>query len=298
MPIRTTRFTRRFPCIAVVDLLGAHVSTAGGISKATARGAEIGATAIQVFTKSPNQWRERALDKEEIVRFKRELARTKILAVISHDSYLINLASPNSKLRSRSIHSFKKELERSRDLGILGVVTHPGNFMDDRAEGLRRNADAYSECLQEVSGPDLFIETTAGSGTALGSTFRELAELRRRVPGRLRRRVGFCADTCHLYAAGYDLVNDWDGVWREWDRIIGFKYLWCLHLNDSKTPFGSRRDRHEWIGEGTMGPTPFRRMMQDERFRGIIMVIETPKLDDPVRHDRRMLRRLRAYANQ
>ena len=282
----------------MVDLLGAHVSTAGGISNALTRGAEIGATAIQVFTKSPNQWRERTFDKGEIVRFKRDLARTKILAVISHDSYLINLASPNSELRSRSIQSFKKELERSRDLGIRGVVTHPGNFMDDREEGLRRNAEAYNECLQEVSGPHLFIETTAGSGTALGSTFGELAELRRRVTGRLRRRVGFCADTCHLYAAGYDLVNDWDGVWREWDRVIGLKYLRCLHLNDSKTAFGSRRDRHEWIGEGTLGPAPFRRVMQNERFRGIIKVIETPKLDDPVRHDRRMLRRLRAYASQ
>ncbi len=298
MPVRATRFALRLPRVVVVNLLGAHVSTAGGISNAPTRGAEIGATAIQVFTKSPNQWREKALAKEEIVRFKEELARTKILGVISHDSYLINLASPNPKLRSRSIHSFKKELERSRDLGIRGVVTHPGNFMDNREEGLQRNADAYSECLQEVSGPDLFIETTAGSGTALGSTFRELAELRRKITGRLRRRVGFCADTCHLYAAGYDLVNDWDSVWHEWDQAIGLKYLRCLHLNDSKTPFASHRDRHEWIGEGTMGPAPFRRVMQDERFRGIIKVIETPKLDDPVRHDRRMLRRLRAYAGQ
>ena len=280
------------------SLLGAHVSTAGGVSSAPARGAEIGATAIQIFTKTPNQWAEPELSSEKIALFKDEVRRNKIRAVVSHDSYLINLASPDPTLRAKSIVSFKKELERCHALGIQFVVTHPGNFMDDRHAGLLRNAAAYTECLEAVKGSKILIETTAGSGTALGATFQELAELRRLVSGRLRRRVGFCADTCHIYAAGYDIRNDWDGVWSEWDEVIGMQHLKCLHLNDSKTPFGSHKDRHEWIAEGTLGASPFRKVMQDERFWGIIKVIETPKKDDPTRHDRRMLRRLRAYGRQ
>lgn len=280
------------------DLLGAHVSTAGGVSNAPARGAEIGANAIQIFTKTPNQWAEPKLDKDEITRFKREVRRVGLRAVVSHDSYLINLASPDPALRDRSIASFKCELQRCRDLGIRYLVTHPGNYMSQRDTGLIRNAGAYAECLEEVRGPTILIETTAGTGTALGSTLEELAELRAWIPGRLRRRVGFCADTCHLYSAAYDIVNDWNGVWAMWNEILGLKHLKCLHLNDSKTPFGSRKDRHEWIAEGTLGAEPFRRVMQDARFRDVIKLIETPKKDDAIGHDRRMLRRLRAYGRK
>ena len=279
-------------------LLGAHVSTAGGVSTAPARGVEIGATAIQLFTKTPNQWAEPTLSPEEVRKFKAEVRRTGLLEVVSHDSYLINLASPDPSLRTRSIHSFIQELDRCRRLGIRYVVTHPGNFMDERNAGMVRNAEAYAECLDAVRGPMILIETTAGSGTALGSTFQELAELRKLIPNRLRRRIGFCADTCHIHAAGYDIVNDWNAVWSEWNETVGMKHLKCMHLNDSKTPFGSRKDRHEWIAEGTLGPEPFRKVMRDPRFRGIIKLIETPKADDPTRHDRRMLRRLRAYGRQ
>lgn len=278
-----------------VELLGAHVSTAGGVSKAPARGVEIGATAIQVFTNTPSQWREPRISAEEIERFELELSDSNIRVVVSHSSYLINLASPDPTQRARSIKAFEQELQRCHDLGIRFVVTHPGSFMDDRYAGIERNAAAYAECLEAVDGPVVLLETTAGAGTALGATFEELAELRHLVPPRLQERMGFCADTCHLYSAGYDLVGDWDGVWARWNEIIGLEHLRCLHLNDSKNPFGSRRDRHEWIAEGTLGPQPFRRVMRDPRFRGIIKVIETPKGDDAVRQDRRMLRRLRAY---
>ena len=277
------------------ELLGAHVSTAGGVSYAPARGVEIGATAIQVFTKTPNQWREPAIPAAEVERFRAELARTCLTAVVAHDSYLINLASPDTRLRARSMLSFQAELGRCRDLGIPYVVSHPGNYLDDHGAGLQRNAEAYAECLAAVPGPGVLIETTAGSGTALGARFEELAQLREMLPGEVQSRVGFCADTCHLYAAGYDLLGDWDAVWAAWDRLIGREHLRCLHLNDSKTPFGSHRDRHEWIGEGTLGPEPFRRIMRDPRFAPVIKIIETPKADDPVRHDRRMLKRLRAY---
>ena len=277
------------------ELLGAHVSTAGGVGNAPSRGDEIGATAIQIFTKTPNQWREPRLASEEIEKFKVELSRSGVSAVVTHDSYLTNLASPNDKLRAKSIASFKAELRRCHTLGVEFVVTHPGNHMGDRDAGLERNAAAYVQCLEAEDGPMVLLETTAGTGTALGSTFEELAEIRQLIPHSLRERVGFCADTCHLYSAGYDLVNNWDGVWQEWDHKLGLRNLRCLHLNDSMYPFDSRRDRHELIGEGTLGPEPFGKVMQDDRFRGIIKVIETPKGDDPVAADRRMLGRLRGY---
>src|SRR6185295_7032216 len=134
------------------------------------------------------------------------------------------------------------------------------------------------------------------SGTALGARFDELAELRALIPAEIRPRVRLCLDTCHLYSSGYDLVNEWDAVWSQWDRVVGWDCLKCIHLNDSLTPFGSRRDRHAWIAEGSIGPEPFRRVMREERFADVFKIIETPKEEDPVRHDRRMLRRLKAYA--
>jgi deoxyribonuclease IV len=142
----------------------------------------------------------------------------------------------------------------------------------------------------------VLLENTAGGGTSLGSRFEELAELRERIGSDVRDRIGFCLDTCHLWSSGYDLVGNYQGVWEEWERISGFRHLGCLHLNDSKTPFGSRRDRHEWIGEGSLGPEPFRRIMRDPRLVNIPKLIETPKEQDWLKHDRRMLRRLRSYA--
>ena len=279
------------------DLLGAHVSTQGGVQKAWARGKAIGATAIQVFTKTPSQWREPALTEESRTAFRRESDRSGIPGIVAHDSYLINLASPDPALATRSAESFKAELGRCELLGIPAVVSHPGNFIDHREAGLLRNAAAYTRCLQEVPGDVMvLLETTAGTGTALGATFEELAALREAIGESVRHRIAFCADTCHLYSAGYDLAGDYDAVWHRWEATIGLANLRCLHLNDSKTPFGSRRDRHELVSEGSLGPGPFRRIMRDPRFRSVMKVIETPKGDDEVTFDRRMLRRLRAYA--
>lgn len=279
------------------DLLGAHVSTQGGVATAPGRAQEIGATALQLFTKTPNQWREPVIDPPTGDAFREAVERAGLTAMVAHDSYLINLASPDSELSARSVRSFVAELRRCERLGIPAVVSHPGNYIDDRQHGLARNAANYGLALAEVPGPVMvLLETTAGTGTALGATFEELAELRGRIPDAVRHRVGICADTCHLYAAGYDLVHDYDGVWERFDRIIGLAHLRCLHLNDSKTPFGSRRDRHELIAEGSLGPEPFRRIMRDPRFASVMKILETPKGDDPVAADRRMLRRLRAYA--
>jgi deoxyribonuclease IV len=279
------------------ELLGAHVSTQGGVQTAPGRGTAIGATALQLFTKTPNQWREPVPGADTVKSFRAALASSELRYVVSHDSYLINLASPDPELNQRSTMSFIAELTRCKTLGIGQVVSHPGNYMMGREAGLERNAKSYTKCLRAVPGEVMvLLETTAGSGTALGSSFEELAALRDAIGADVRDRVGFCADTCHLYSAGYDLVNDFDGVWDRWERVIGLRHLRCLHLNDSRTPFDSRRDRHELIAEGSLGPAPFRRIMRDPRFRRIPKILETPKGDDEVTNDRKMLRRLRAYA--
>jgi deoxyribonuclease IV len=277
-------------------ILGAHVSSQGGVAAAPQRGRALRASAIQLFTKTPNQWREPALETTMVDRFRTEVVRHRLDAVVAHDSYLINLASPDPVLRARSMQSFKNELERSRALGLRAVVSHPGNYMDDRGAGLERNARAYAECLASVPGElQVWLEGTAGSGTALGATFEQLRDLRNALPDDIRTRVAFCLDTAHLHAVGYDLARV-EAIWEDFDRVIGFDLLKCLHLNDSRAAAGSRVDRHEWIGEGRIGPEPFRRIMRDPALKGIVKIIETPKRDDPLRHDRRMLRRLRAYA--
>jgi deoxyribonuclease IV len=280
-----------------MELLGAHVSTSGGVETAPARAQAIGATALQLFTKTPNQWREPVIEPQRAEAFRAEMARAGIRMAVSHDSYLINLASPDDAILNRSLGSFIGELTRCTVLGIPYIVSHPGNYMDDRDAGLRRNAENYARCLEAVPGDVMvLLETTAGTGTALGRTFEELAELRALIPEPHRGRIGICADTCHLFSAGYDLVNEYDEVWQAFDRHLGMASLRCLHLNDSKTPYASHRDRHELIGEGSLGEAPFRRIMTDPRFTGVIKLIETPKGDDEVTQDRLMLDRLRAYA--
>jgi deoxyribonuclease-4 len=280
---------------AVPEQLGAHVSTAGGPATAPGRGAAIGATAIQIFTKTPNMWREPVVGPEVADGFRRARDTHPVEIVVSHDSYLINLASPDPVLRARSIDAFGGELQRSEALGLDGIVSHPGNYIDDHDAGLERNAAGITDALRKVPGQvRVFLEATAGTGTALGRSFEELRAIRDLVADDVRHRVAYCADTCHLYSAGYDLVNDFDGVWATWESVIGLEHLACLHLNDSKTPFASRKDRHELIGEGSLGPAPFRRLMTDGRFSRIPKILETPKGDDDeVTNDRRMLALLR-----
>ena len=278
-------------------LLGAHTSIAGGTREAPARAKAIGATAMQIFTKMANRWAERACADEECAAFRAALADTDVRATAAHDSYLINLASPDPTLRRRSIESFVAELARCEALGLDYLVSHPGNYIDDRGSGIRRNADAITEALERVSGRAvLCMELTSGAGTAIGSSFEELAELIECVSPRLRARMGVCVDTCHAYSAGYDLKRDFDGVWRHFEDVLGMDRLRVMHLNDSRTPFASHRDRHELIGEGSLGAKPFRRIMTDERFVDVPKLIETPKLDDATITDSRMLARLRRYA--
>ncbi len=260
-------------------LLGAHVSAAGGVPEAPPRAAALGATAIQLFTKMANRWAERECADDECASFRERLAATSVAATMAHDSYLINLASPDPTLRARSIASFSAELRRCHALGLDFLVSHPGNYMDDRDAGIARNADAISEALGATPGATvLCLETTAGSGTSLGATFEELAAMIARIDPAVQPRVGICFDSCHVHSAGYDLVTDYDGVMARLDDTLGLARLRVMHLNDSKTPFASKRDRHELIAEGSLGEAPFRRIMTDERLVRVPKVIETPKL--------------------
>lgn len=277
-------------------LLGAHVSSAGGTPAAPPRARTIGATVMQLFTKQAARWAERECAADECREFAVAVATAGVVDVTVHDSYLINLASPDEVLRRRSLESLVAELQRTAALGATQLVSHPGNYIDDRESGIARNADAIAEALERVPGDTvLCLETTAGAGTALGASFEELAHLIDAVPTAHQPRIGVCVDTCHVFSAGYDLLNDYEAVWVRFADVLGLERLRVLHLNDSKTSFGSRRDRHELIGQGSLGELPFRRLMNDERFARIPKIIETPKLDDAETNDRRMLERLRSY---
>ncbi|MBA2685631.1 MAG: deoxyribonuclease IV [Gemmatimonadaceae bacterium] len=279
------------------DLLGAHVSAAGGTPAAPPRAGSIKATAMQIFTKQGNRWAERECDDCERDEFRAALARTGVEVTIAHDSYLINLASPDDTLRRKSIESFVCELKRCASLGLSYLVSHPGNYMDERESGIARNADSITEALARAPGETtLCLETTAGSGTSLGATFEELADIIGRVPEPYRSRIGVCVDTCHVYSAGYDLVDSYDDVWKSFDSALGWERLGVMHLNDSKTPFNSHRDRHALIGFGSLGEEPFRRIMTDPRLTRVAKVLETPKLDNDMLTDSCMLHLLRGFA--
>jgi deoxyribonuclease IV len=280
-----------------LGLLGAHVSSSGGVASAVPRATAIAATAMQLFTKQASQWKEVDIALAERASFRSSLAATDVGFTNAHDSYLINLGSPEPWLWTRSLISFICELRRCNALGLDALVSHPGNFMDDRDHGIGRNAEAIGIALETVpGGTRLLLEMTAGSGTSIGSSFEEMARLIALVPRDVQHRVGVCVDTAHVFAAGYDLANQYDEVWQRFGDVLGFERLGLLHLNDSKAPLGSRKDRHELIGEGAIGEHAFRRIMTDDRLAHIPKVIETPKGDDPEVMDTKMLNRLRGYA--
>lgn len=279
------------------DELGAHVSAQGGVSNAPARARAIESVVLQLFTKQPSRWAEPTISDEEAEAFREARQEHGIEVAGAHDSYLINLSSPDGRLRGMSRKSFQAELERCALLELDFLVTHPGNATDNDVEaGLERNADGIKRCLEAVDGPTrVLLELTAGTGTTVGASFENLRVILDHIPDELQHRLGICFDTCHAYSAGYDLVNDYDGVWDAFDRVLGLERLGLIHLNDSKHPFDARKDRHEEIGMGTLGDEPFRRIMTDERLRHVPKVLETPKGDDPVEGDLRNLGRLRDF---
>lgn len=281
--------------MSTLDELGAHVSVAGGVDRAPGRAAEIGTGVLQIFTRQPNRWADPVLRDEAVAGFREEAARRGVTYAAAHDSYLINLSSPRRALWRRSADTFRREVERAALLGLDAVVTHPGNATDgDLAGGIERNAAGVTEALEAVpKGPRVLLELTAGAGTSVGGTFEELARIMRLVPAPHRDRVGVCFDTCHAWVAGLDLRDDFDGVWMHADDTFGAHRIELFHLNDARTPFGSRLDRHENIGKGTLGIEPFRRLMNSARFRNVPKVLETPKGDDGVSADRENLAVLR-----
>lgn len=279
------------------DELGAHVSAGGGVSKAPERARAIDAVVLQLFTKQPSRWAEPTLTEEEAGAFREARSAHQIEVAGAHDSYLINLSSPKGSLRGRSRRSFQAELERCALLELDFLVTHPGNATDGDIEaGLERNAEEITRCLEAVEGPTrVLLELTAGSGSSVGGSFENLRTILDHIPDHLQERLGICFDTCHAYSAGYDLVEDYDGVWDAFDRVLGLGRLGLIHMNDSRHPFASHKDRHESIGEGTLGDEPFRKLMRDERLRSVPKILETPKGDDPVAADLANLGRLRGF---
>jgi deoxyribonuclease-4 len=280
------------------DELGAHVSVRGGVQNAPARAREIGAACIQLFTKQPNRWAEPVLDEATLEAFTAARAEHAIRTAGAHDSYLINLSSPDDGLWRRSVACFAGELRRCTTLGLDFLVTHPGNATDGDVErGVARNAEGIARALDEVEEgvTRILLELTAGGGTTVGGSFEALAAILEALPAPHRERVGVCLDTCHAWAAGYDLVEDYDGVWEAFDRVLDRELLGLIHVNDSKDSRGSRRDRHETLGAGTLGPEPFRRLVLDPRLTAVPKILETPKGDDPVAADRANLGFLRAF---
>jgi deoxyribonuclease-4 len=263
--------------------IGAHMSVAGGVSKAVDRAAVHGCEALQIFTKNASQWRAKPLDPAEIRRFRRRLDATGITPAVSHASYLINLATTDPLLREMSIAAFIDELDRAHALGLLGVVIHPGTCTAGSEEdALRLVADAVRVAFKSRPRRKTMVlfEHTAGQGRTLGYRFEHLAAIIDHLHG--SPRAGVCLDTCHLVASGYDIVSEagYRDTIESLDRLVGIDRVRVFHANDSKRPCGSRVDRHEHIGEGCLGLEPFRRLLRDSRFAGRPMLIETEKSPD------------------
>jgi deoxyribonuclease IV len=259
------------------QLIGAHMSTKGGLGNSLRKGKEIGCTAIQVFTSSPQQWYAKPITDDLVRDFKKATAETGLNEVISHDSYLINLCSPDEALALKSKESLKNELRRSSLYGIKYVVSHMGAHKGEgEAVGLTKTADAALEVLADT--PDdvmLLMETTAGQGTDLNCKFEHLGMLLELCKG--HPRLGVCVDTCHIFVAGYDIrtPETWEHTWHLFQRVVGFDRLKAVHCNDSKRELGSRVDRHDHIGQGQLGEGTFRLLVNDDRFERIPIVIET-----------------------
>jgi deoxyribonuclease-4 len=260
--------------------IGAHMSVAGGVSKAVDRALVHGCEALQIFSKNANQWKGAPLDPLEVRAFRARIDRSSITPVVSHASYLINLATTFPLLREQSIAAFVDELDRAHALGLLGVVIHPGTCTaGSEDEALRLIADAIGAAFKQRPRRKtmVLLEHTAGQGRTVGHRFEHLAAILEHLNG--SPRVGICLDTCHLVAAGYDIVSEsgYRDTFAALDRLVGLERVRVFHGNDSKKPCGSRVDRHEHIGEGCLGLEPFRRLLNDRRFAGLPMLIETEK---------------------
>ena len=266
-------------------LLGAHESIAGGVEKALDRGQKVGCDTVQIFVKSPNRWVSKPLAEKNVTAFKKAVEETGIWPVFAHSLYLINLATPDEALWRKSLNALTDDLERCEALGLPGLVIHPGSHRGaGEAVGLARIAAALDEIHARLPGygVQVWLEITAGQGDHLGYTFEQLRAM---IDGvQEPERLGVCFDTAHAFAAGYELRHreGYEATWAAFDAVLGLDRLRAIHLNDSKKGLGSRVDRHEHIGKGMLGLEPFRFLVNDARFRGLPMVLETDKGPDLV----------------
>ncbi|EFI34616.1 apurinic endonuclease Apn1 [Desulfonatronospira thiodismutans ASO3-1] len=265
--------------------LGAHCSVSGGLYRAVERIEGLSGTALQIFTRNQRQWKTSPVKEQEAEQFRQALQQWGDYPVFSHDSYLINLASPDREILKKSVQAFAGELKRCALLGIPGLVTHPGAH---KGQGLDKGLQAYVRALDEAldlalqqcpesADVEVLLETTSGQGTVLGSTFQELDFII--STSKNSDRLGVCFDTCHVFAAGYDMRTreSYNATMQTLDSTVGLQRVQAVHLNDSSYGLGSRGDRHEHIGKGEMGLEPFRLVLNDPRFYDVPMVIETPK---------------------
>jgi deoxyribonuclease-4 len=279
---------------------GAHMSISGGLYKAFGHGERVGCDTIQIFSKNQQQWRAKPLGEQDITLFRAEQQRTGIEPLVVHASYLINLAASSDELWEKSIAAFAEELERCAALEIPYLVIHPGAHTGSgEAAGLRRDADALNRLLDAGIGGDVLVllETTAGQGSCLGQRFEHLARLIELVGH--DERLGVCADTCHMLAAGYDIRTPeaCAATFDEFDRLVGIERIKAFHLNDSQKDLGSRVDRHTHIGAGYVGLEGFRAIVNDRRFADLPMILETPKSED-LAEDIENLAKLRGLVDQ
>ena len=264
-------------------LLGSHMSVSGGMYTAFERGATAGCKTMQVFTKNGNQWTGKQYSREDIENYRTAAAKSTITPVIAHASYLINLCAANGEILRKSRTALDDELRRCESLGIAGLVIHPGAHTGrGEAEGIRLIAESLNTVHAATPGfrTKTLLETTAGQGTTLGYRFEQLRGIMDLADD--PSRLAVCLDTCHLFAAGYDIATEsgWENTMRAFDSVIGFPRLAAVHVNDSKKPLGSRVDRHDHIGKGVMGLTAFRMLVNDARFEKVPKILETEKSDD------------------
>lgn len=282
------------------ELLGAHFSISGGLEKALLTADQFGCPVAQIFSKNARTWKESVPSTEAVQLFKSERRRLNIKCILSHASYLINIASGDPEKLNRSINALKSELIRSSMLGIDLLVLHPGAYLTgDEACGIDRAVNSIQKVFSQTPlvKTRLLIETTAGQGTCLGHTFEQIATILEKTSA--PDRTGVCLDTCHIFTAGYDIrtPDAYESVMTLFDTTIGLEHLFAIHLNDSKMPFGSRKDRHEHIGEGLIGEQGFAQIMNDPRLKSLPKILETPKEKNGIEMDPVNLKRLLSLLN-
>lgn len=280
-------------------LLGAHISVAGGFDKAIDRAEEIGINCMQIFTKSNRQWHAKEITKEEANSFKERQNASQVVSVMAHAAYLINMGSKSDETVQKSIESLSQELQRCEQLSIPYLVLHPGTArFENEEKSLQFTAEQIDFAIKKsgTKNVELLLETMAGQGNTIGYNFQQLGSIIRN--SQQADRIGVCFDTCHAFVSGYDFHSQplYDAMWKEFDEEIGIHKLKAFHMNDSKKELGSKVDRHEEIGEGTIPISSFAFILKDKRFQGIPKIIETPEGTDKAANDRKNVEALRDLA--